>query len=62
MTVARTLQKIYSEVGPPRILQSDQGKEFTARVVQEMMAAFNCRMIYSSAYHPQTQGKASVLL
>ena len=64
VTVARALEKIYmySVVGPPRILQSDSGKEFTARVVRKLMATYNCRMIHGSAYHPQSQGKASVSL
>ena len=57
-TVARVLEKNYSVVGQPRILQTDQGKEFTARNV---MKRFNCRMVHSSPYHPQSQGKVSTM-
>ena len=61
LEVARVLERIYSVVGPPRVLQSDQGKEFTSRVVRKTVKRLNCRMVYSSAYHPQSQGKASIL-
>ena len=57
--VAQHLSSVYSIFGPPRLLQCDQGKEFTARVTRQVMKAFNCRMIYGSPYHPQSQGKVS---
>ena len=54
--VAENLQRIYNEHGPPEILQSDQGTEFKG-VVKTLCEALNVRIIKSSAYSPQTQGK-----
>ena len=41
---------------PPEILQSDQGQEFKG-VVKTVCEALNVRIVKSSAYSPQTQGK-----
>jgi len=54
--VAEILLEIYNEHGPPLILQSDQGTEFKG-VVKKVCEALNVRIIKSSAYSPQTQGK-----
>ena len=54
--VAENLRNIYNEHGPPEILQSDQGTEFKG-VVKTLCEALNVRIIKSSAYSPQTQGK-----
>ena len=54
--VAENLRNIYSEHGPPEILQSDQDTEFKG-VVKTLCEALNARIIKSSAYSPQTQGK-----
>ena len=54
--VAEHLLDIYIEHGPPEILQSDQGPEFKG-VVRTVCETLNVRIIKSSAYSPQTQGK-----
>ena len=54
--VAEHLLDIYMEHGPPEILHSDQGPEFKG-VVKTVCEALNVRIIKSSAYSPQTQGK-----
>lgn len=54
--VAENLLTIYNEHGPPEILQSDQGTEFKG-VVKTLCENLNVRIIKSSAYSPQTQGK-----
>ena len=54
--VAEHLLDIYMEHTPPEILQSDQGPEFK-RVVKTVCEALNVRIVKSSAYSPQTQGK-----
>jgi len=54
--VAEHLLDIYIEHGPPEILQSDQGPEFKG-VVKTVCETLNVRIIKSSAYSPQTQGK-----
>ena len=54
--IARALVDIYNVFGPPAILQSDQGPEFKG-TVKLVCAALKVKIIYSSAYSPQTQGK-----
>jgi len=54
--VEEHLLDIYIEHGPPEILQSDQGPEFKG-AVKPVCETLNVRIIKSSAYSPQTQGK-----
>ena len=54
--VAEHVSDIYIEHGLPKILQSDQGPEFKG-VVKTVCEKLNVRIIKSSAYSPQTQGK-----
>lgn len=54
--VAAVLLSIFSDIGPPRRLQSDQGSEFKG-VVQKLMDIMQVGIIHSRPYHPQSQGK-----
>ena len=54
--IARNLKNIYDIHGPPRIIQHGQGKEFDGAVVQ-LMHKMNVKIVRSSPYHPQSQGK-----
>ena len=54
--IAKHLNEIYTEHGPPNILQHDQGKEFKG-AVQKLMESYQVKVIQSSPYHPQSQGK-----
>ena len=54
--MAQELLDIYYTVGPPRIIQSDQGTEFRG-VVEMLSSAMNITVICSRPYHPQYQGK-----
>ena len=56
--VASVLLKIFSDAGPPRRLQSDQGAEFKGAVAQ-LMEAMQVDIIHSRPYYPQSQGKVS---
>ena len=58
--VASELLQIFTDAGPPHRLQSDQGNEFKG-VVKELMAAMKVNIIYSRPYHPQSQGKVSLV-
>jgi hypothetical protein len=58
--VANELYPIFMEYGPPRILQSDQGGEFKS-VVNTLCKMLNVKVIHSSAYNPQAQGKVRQL-
>ena len=55
------LQHIFVEYGCPDQLHSDNGKEFTAEVVQHLCHAMNIKVIHGSPYHPQTQGQVESL-
>ncbi|CAG5016958.1 unnamed protein product [Parnassius apollo] len=55
--VATELLKIFLEFGAPYILQSDNGKEFTANIIEEMGKMWpECKIIHGTSRHPQTQG------
>ncbi|CAC5402705.1 unnamed protein product [Mytilus coruscus] len=51
-----TLKYVYL-YGPPRILQSDNGKEFTNVNLAEVVSIFKTRQIHGRPYHPQSQGR-----
>ena len=57
--IAKTLQIINQEHEPPNVLQSDQGGEFKG-VVKRLGKRMNIKVIYSSPYHPQSQGKVEL--
>ena len=54
--IADSLQSIYLEHGPPRVIQCDQGGEFKGTVI-EICRELQIKVILSSPYHPQSQGK-----
>ena len=54
--VASVVIQIFSDVGPPKIIQTDQGTEFKG-VVEQVMNKVKVKIIHSRPYHPQSQGK-----
>jgi transposase InsO family protein len=50
------LHHLFSIIGPPHTIQSDNGTEFVNREMIELAALWNCSHITSSARHPQTNG------
>lgn len=55
--VAMELLKIFLEVGCPHILQSDNGREFTAAVIQELTSLWpTCKIVNGRPRHPASQG------
>ena len=54
--IAQRLADIYMEHGPPKVLQHDQGCEFKG-AVKRLMQTMRVKVIQSSPYHPQSQGK-----
>lgn len=55
--VALELLKIFLQFGAPYILQSDNGREFTATVVEEMTNLWpECKIIHGRPRYPQSQG------
>ena len=54
--VAKQLVHLFNDVGPPKVVQTDQGTEFKG-VVKQVMTTMGVRIIHSRPYHPQAQGK-----
>lgn len=55
--ITSELKSIYMELGPPLLLQSDQGSEFKGDVKRLCRKMQVNLMIHSRPYHPQSQGK-----
>lgn len=55
-TIIKHLIKFFILVRLPKTVQSDQGSNFLAGVIQQIMHELRIKQILSSTYHPQTQG------
>ena len=42
--------------GYPELIQSDNGKEFTSKILNTYFAETEVKYFYVSPYHPQSQG------
>jgi len=49
-------EEIICRIGPPKILLSDQGTHFTAKVIGELCRLCEIQQNLTTAYHPQTNG------
>lgn len=55
--VANELLKIFLEIGAPSILQSDNGRKFTASVISEMVKIWpSLKTLHGRSMHPESQG------
>jgi len=55
--VASFLFHVFTQFGPPTILQSDNGKEFVAQIIHDLVALWpETRIINGRPRHPQSQG------
>ncbi|MDO9014860.1 MAG: hypothetical protein Q7U84_08820, partial [Polynucleobacter sp.] len=56
--VAKRLQEFWMILGPPQILQSDNGGEFIAKLIEELCSMWSpgIILINGSPKHPQSQG------
>jgi len=57
-TIAHALLRIFACIGFPRILQSDNGKEFVNEGIREMLAQMGTQHRLSTPYHPRGNGLA----
>ena len=55
--VAYNLQEMFDVIGYPKIMHSDNGKEFKAKIVRELLHKFNPNIlsVYRRPWHPQGQ-------
>jgi len=58
LTVAKVLFKIFTTIGFPRILQSDNGREFVNRVTEVMTSQMGVQHRLVTPYHPRGNGVA----
>lgn len=50
------LRSVILRHGPPRVVISDRGRQFTADVVEETLRLSTCQFRHATPYHPQTNG------
>ncbi|CAG2206142.1 unnamed protein product [Mytilus edulis] len=55
--IADLILKFLYLLGSPRILQSDNGKEFSNSNLADVIDVFKTRQIHGRPYHPQSQGR-----
>uniref|UniRef100_A0A8C5QT38 Gypsy retrotransposon integrase-like protein 1 n=1 Tax=Leptobrachium leishanense TaxID=445787 RepID=A0A8C5QT38_9ANUR len=55
-TVADGLLQVFSRVGFPQEILSDQGSQFTAELTQQLWRLCGVKALHSAPYHPQTNG------
>lgn len=55
-TVVKELVKFLSTFGLPRVIQTDQGTNFTSKLFAQVAKELGVSHVLSSAYHPQSQG------
>ena len=53
--IVRELVRFFSLVCLPKIIQYDQGSNFTSSIFQKIMKGLYVKQQFSSAYHPQSQ-------
>ena len=55
-SVAEELVKLFARVGIPREILTDQGANFTSRLLAEVYRLLHVKGLRTSPYHPQTDG------
>jgi hypothetical protein len=58
LTVAKVLFRLFTTIGFPRVLQSDNGREFVSDVMKEMTTSMNVQHRLVTPYHPRGNGVA----
>ena len=56
-TIATKLWDVICLIGPPKIIQSDQGSEFVNAIIQSLLRHEGISHRVITAYHPETDGK-----
>ena len=54
--IAEELIKVFSRVGVPKEILTDQGSNFTSQLLTEVYRLLHIQPIRTSPYHPQTDG------
>ncbi|CAF1106157.1 unnamed protein product [Didymodactylos carnosus] len=56
-TAARFLKEVILKYGTPRCILTDNGSHFTAAMMEELFKRMGVIYLYSTPYHPQTNGQ-----
>ena len=56
--IARELTKVFSVMGLPQVLHSDQGTNFESTIIKQTLQAYGVTKSRTTAYHPQGDGMA----
>ena len=54
--VTKALVKFFTLFGLPKVIQSDQGSNFTSKIFKQVMKELGIQHQMSSAWHPESQG------
>ncbi len=54
--VSQALLKYFTQMGLPKVIQSDQGSNFLSKIFKEVLILLGIKQVTSSAYHPASQG------
>lgn len=54
--IVKALTKFFSTFGLAKIIQSDQGTNFTSKLFKQVVSELNIKRVKSSPYHPESQG------
>ena len=57
-TVARVIYEVFTQFGPPKILQSDNGPEYINRLVKKLCVGANIDHRTVAEYNPRANGLA----
>ena len=55
-TITQELTKLFSVMGLPEILHSDQGRNFESTLLRQTLESFGVHKSHTSAYHPEGDG------
>ena len=55
-SVVHALLRFFTYFGVPKIIQHDQGSNFTSKLFAEVMKGLGINQCFSTAYHPESQG------
>uniref|UniRef100_A0A8C1PIS4 Integrase catalytic domain-containing protein n=1 Tax=Cyprinus carpio TaxID=7962 RepID=A0A8C1PIS4_CYPCA len=55
-TISKALVKFFTVFGLPKVVQSDQGTNFTSCMFSQVLKRLHIKHVFSSAYHPESQG------
>jgi len=58
LTIAKVLVRRFSDMGFPKVLQSDNGKEFNNRLLKEIAKEMHVQQRFTTPYHPRGNGVA----